>query len=200
MSRRRKIPRLLEGLIDSCHRCAAVDKPFLLYEAYRRWLPKEMRTLVIGESPPPSHKESFFYNLGAFDRLRLSTRFVFGWELDNGGLLEAVKGSGIFFTASVKCRPPSRKELPVMRRNCLYVLREELELLKPKMVVAMGRYALTSIAEIYGLREGEVGEPRKIRVNGLNLMVTPHFNYVFRFRRDLAPKIRELLGFRMSPR
>lgn len=164
----------------------------MLYGAYD-WLPQRVKVLAIGESPPPSRKKSFFYNLNAFDRLRLSLRLVTG--LDGRDLLLALKKRGVFITSAVKCRPLSFKLIPAMRKECVAVLREEIESLKPSRIVAMGRTAVLSVCEVFDL-------PVPSRVNGIfrlgekpDLFVTPHPNYIFRFRRDLAPELGKLLGF-----
>ncbi|MCS7131334.1 MAG: uracil-DNA glycosylase family protein, partial [Hadesarchaea archaeon] len=90
--------------------------------------------------------------------------------------------------------PPNRKSIEDMRRNCLPLLRGELEDLRPNRVIAMGRYASASLCELLGL-----DPPRdqrgitKTEVGEKEIFFTPHPNYLFRFERDLAGEIRKIL-------
>ena len=182
----------LEELIASCQRCRVVDKPYVKYGVYG-WLPRRVKTLAIGESPPPGKKEGLLYNLQAFDRLRLSLKLVLNLQAD-GEVLETLRRLQVFFTAAVKCRPPSLRSLQAMRPNCVYLLREELRLLKPSRVVAMGRTAAASLSEILNLKPPEtVREIVKLKVGGFEVAFTPHPNYLFRFGRHLIPQVRSLL-------
>jgi uracil-DNA glycosylase family 4 len=183
----------LSSSIEACSLCRFVDKPLVKYEAYLRWLPDEVKVLAVGESPPPGLKESSLYNTTRFDRFRECMKLVLGLrgELE---VLEHLKSSGVFVTAAVKCRPFSRSDLEAMRSSCLRWLEEELKLLAPRRVVALGRTASTSLSELLGLKpprsmvEGGVAEAM-----GLEVCFTPHPNYVLRFRRDLVPMLRGLL-------
>ncbi len=183
---------LMEQLIASCGRCHVVDKPFVKHKVYS-WLPSKVEVLAVGESPPPERKDNVFYNLKLFDRLRLSMKLILNIE-DDRDVLRQLKKSSTFLTAAVKCRPPSLKDLQSMRRNCAYTLREELKLLKPESVVAMGTTASASIAEILGLKPPQrLDGVFQVEAGSLKVAFTPHPNYIFRFRRDLAPKLRALL-------
>ncbi|RLF13725.1 MAG: hypothetical protein DRJ97_07540 [Thermoprotei archaeon] len=183
----------LRELVASCEACSPVDKPLIKFEAYTRWLPKQVKVLAIGESPPPGFKESVFYNLEVYDRFRRAMKLVLGVKGDEE-VLVFLKSRGVFITGAVKCRPRSRAELGSMRRSCVPMLRAELELLKPKRVVAMGRAAASSISELLGVEPPlRVEDVKVVEAGGLEVAFTPHPNYIFRFRRDLAPKLRELL-------
>jgi len=152
----------------------------------------------VGESPPPGRKESVFYNLEVFDRLRLSMKLILNLKED-GEILECLKRSEVFVTAAVKCRPPSFKAIPEMRRNCVSILKEEIRLLKPKTVLAMGRTAMESLCEIFRLKPPHyTSQLATLEAGNLQITFTPHPNYIYRFRRDLAFKIRKLLLSRRS--
>lgn len=185
----------LERAVASCRRCSFVDQPFLLDRVYT-WLPRRVRVLAIGESPPPGRKVGSLYHLEGFDRLRLSLSLILGVRMEE--VLETLRRSSVFFTAAVKCRPPDRKSIEGMRRNCVPLLRGELEALRPRRVVAMGRFASASVCELLGLEP-----PADLRVisggavsGGAGpgeVFFTPHPNHLFRFRRELCPRVRELL-------
>jgi uracil-DNA glycosylase len=182
---------LLEKELRSCRLCPYVDKPFLKSSAYD-WLPKRVRVLAIGESPPPGKKEGSLYNLKVFDRLRLSLSFILGVEM--GRVLETLRGAGVFFTASVKCRPLDRKSLTGMRKNCVPKLADEIRLLAPRRMVAMGRFASSSVCEILNLSPPpSLDKISASRWQGVEIFFTPHPNYVFRFARNLAPQLSGIL-------
>lgn len=187
--------RLLEEAVIKCQKCAIIEKPFAKYSAYSKWLPQRVKTLAVGESPPPGQKNSFFYNLESFDRLRLSLKLMVGeLRAEDIQLLKTLFDRGVFITASIKCRPPSRKALPEMRKNCVWMLKKELNLLKPKRLVAMGRYAAESVHDILGIEPPKsLLEVSVCRIDDLEVVYTPHPNYIFRFGRRLAPKVREHL-------
>ena len=140
------VTRSIHDLIASCRKCEFVDKPFCTQRVYERFLPKRLRVLVVSESPPPGQKPDYLYNLSHPDRLRRVLAKTFGTQ--EAQLTSFLVKHGIFWTTAVKCRPPSKKEVEAMRKNCLEVLRLELEKLKPKRVVALGKVALNSLGEL----------------------------------------------------
>ena len=189
---------LLNELIRSCRKCVFIDKPYVKYRAYTTWLPSTVEVLIVAESPPPSKKEDFFYNLSAFDRLRLSMKTILNLRsLKGEELLGFLRERGVFLTSAVKCRPPSKADVPGMRERCTWVLRRELELLKPRRLLAMGKTAATSVFEILGLKPpSSVVGIRRFRACGLELYVTPHPNFIFRFKRELAGEVKRLIELR----
>ncbi|MEM0358618.1 MAG: uracil-DNA glycosylase family protein [Candidatus Hadarchaeales archaeon] len=183
--------RQLERAVASCKLCPFVDQPFLLDRVYS-WLPPKVKVLAVGESPPPGRKVGSLYHLETFDRLRLSLSLILGVGMEE--VLETLRRHSIFFTAAVKCRPPDKKSVERMRRNCVPLLKGELEILRPERVVAMGRFASASICELMGVSPPD--DLRKItrtRVGRKEIFFTPHPNHLFRFRRELCPKVREIL-------
>lgn len=183
--------RKLERAVGSCRLCRFVDQPFLLDRVYS-WLPERVRVLAIGESPPPGRKVGSLYHLEGFDRLRLSLSLILGVRMEE--VLETLRRHGVFFTAAVKCRPPDRRSIEGMRRNCVPLLQGELETLRPRRVVAMGRFASASVCELLGLSPPD--DQRAIswtRVGEREVFFTPHPNHLFRFRRELCPWVREVL-------
>ena len=178
--------RTLEEAIRACGKCEVLGKPFVEHAVYRLWLPREVRLLLVAESPPPGQKEDFFYNLDRPDRLRRNLRAILGLELGDAGLLEWLREHGIFLTGAVKCRPrrPERgyrdeRLLKRMALNCSDVLALELELLKPERVLALGRVARTLIEHL---------RP------DVPVDFFPHPNYIVRFKRDVMPALREAIS------
>ena len=190
-----EVARALRSAVEKCGLCRCVDKPVVKYRAYEKWLPDRVRVLAVTESPPPSTSSSFFYNLATFDRLRLSLKTILGVrDMDDYEFLRLLRDKGVFITNAVKCRPLSRREIPAMRRRCTWVLKRELELLKPERIIAMGKTASASLSEVLNVRITEkVVYTLSYRLGGVELVVAPHPNYVFRFRRDLAGLVRAYL-------
>ncbi len=184
----------LEAFVSSCAKCPCIDKPYAKYHAYSSWLPSKVKVLAVGESPPPGHKESFFYNLGCFDRLRQAIKYAFKID-DDRQLLQELKGIGVFITAAVKCRPPSKRHIPSMRTNCVEILRREVEILRPSRIVAMGSTALASVVELYNLQKpSTIIGIYKLTSTPLETYVLPHPLYLFRFKREFFPSLRQLLS------
>jgi uracil-DNA glycosylase family 4 len=59
---------------------------------------------------------------------------------------------GAFVTAAVRCAPPANKPLPAERDNCLPFAREELDLLKPTVIVCLGAYAWDAACRLLSIR------------------------------------------------
>lgn len=185
----------LNSLVQGCRRCPFVDKPLVKYEAYLKWLPEKVRVLAIGESPPPGLKDSVFYNTSRFDRFRECMKMVAGVKSDIE-VLELFKSRGVFVTGAVKCRPLSKETLEEMRVNCLPLLRVEVNELRPRRLVAMGWTAARSVSELLNIKPPaslSTGGVVEARLKDIVVYFTPHPNYVLRFRRDLASRLRRAL-------
>ena len=180
---------LLQELVKRCTACDFIDKPFLKYKVYDRWLPDITKLLIVVESPPPGRKETFFYNLDRWDRLRSNLSKILG--IGNGGieLLIWLKERGAFLTDAIKCRPPSKAQIPRMYRLCSRILAKEIETLHPQALLLMGTTAKRTLR--LALDE--------IDWLPTTIMELPHPNHVIRFRRDLIPKIRETLIHLLKP-
>ena len=132
--------------IKRCRKCNYVDKPPVKYRIYEEFLPEEVELLVISESPPPGEKPDYLYNLQNRDRLRTLLSKVLGVSQEE--VPKFLKERGIFWTVAVKCRPQSKKELREMGKNCVEVLREEINELRPNRILALGKLAEKAILEI----------------------------------------------------
>jgi uracil-DNA glycosylase family 4 len=91
------------------------------------------------------------------------------------GILEAIEvpRDSVYITNIVKCRPPqNRKPLPDEIAACIPYLHRQLELIRPKVILAMGG---TAGEALLGVRKG-LGELRgKVHTyNGTPLIVTYH--------------------------
>lgn len=58
----------------------------------------------------------------------------------------------MYITASARCAPPDNKPSPQELNNCQPYLERELEIIKPKVIVCLGRIAFERILKIYEVR------------------------------------------------
>lgn len=143
--------------------------------------------LLVGEAP------------GA-EEDRLGEPFVgqAGRLLDN--MLAAIdlkRGDNVYIANVLKCRPPAnRNPEPEEVAKCAPYLARQIELIKPKVIVAMGRFAaqalLDSDASIAALRG------RLHRYGGVPLIVTYHPAYLLRNLPDKAKAWADLLFARKT--
>jgi DNA polymerase len=119
---------------------------------------------------------------------RLGEPFVgqAGKLLDN--MLAAIsleRGENVYIANVLKCRPPgNRNPEPDEVSKCTPFLKQQISLIQPKLIIAMGRFAaqtlLSSDATIASLR-GKV-----YRYEGVPLIVTYHPAYLLRNLPDKA--------------
>ena len=113
---------------------------------------------------------------------RLGEPFVgqAGRLLDN--MLAAIglrRGENVYIANVLKCRPPgNRNPEPEEVEKCTPFLKRQIALIRPKLIIAMGRFAaqtlLSSDATIASLRG------RVFRYEGVPLIVTYHPAYLLR--------------------
>lgn len=59
----------------------------------------------------------------------------------------------LYIAASARCVPPDNKPTPEELNNCQPYLERDLEILKPRVIVCLGRVAFERILKIYGIRD-----------------------------------------------
>jgi uracil-DNA glycosylase family 4 len=62
---------------------------------------------------------------------------------------------GLYLTASGRCAPPGNMPTPEELDNCQPFLEREIDLIKPKVIVCLGRVAFVRVLRIYGQRPGQ---------------------------------------------
>jgi len=167
----------IQDKIAGCRLCSFIDKPPCIHRIYERFLPSKVRVLVVSESPPPGRKPDYLYNLGHSDRLRSVLAIVF--QVEQSQVVNELVNKGIFWTTAVKCRPPSKRCIEEMRRNCTWILEEEIRELRPVKIVALGKTAWESLAEI--------------KVEKAVIEKDYHPLYIARFKRERLGNLREKL-------
>ena len=121
-----------------------------------------------------------------------------GKLLDN--MLAAIKlsrGENVYIANIVKCRPPgNRNPEPGEAAECLPFLRRQIELVKPKLIIALGRVAALNLLEkdasIASLRG------RVLDFAGTPLVVTYHPAYLLRTLADKAKAWEDLVFARRT--
>lgn len=63
--------------------------------------------------------------------------------------------NNMYITASGRCAPPANKPSPEELNNCQPYLEREIEIIKPKVIVCLGRIAFERILKIYSIRNSE---------------------------------------------
>ena len=126
---------------------------------------------------------------------RLGEPFVgqAGKLLDN--MLAAIdlkRGENVYIANVLKCRPPANRNPEADEvAKCTPFLKDQISLIKPKLIIAMGRFAaqtlLASDASIASLRG------RVYRYEGVPLIVTYHPAYLLRSLPDKAKSWADLV-------
>jgi uracil-DNA glycosylase family 4 len=143
--------------------------------------------MLIGEAP------------GA-DEDRLGEPFVgqAGRLLDNMlAAIELKRGENVYIANVLKCRPPgNRNPEPDEVAKCTPFLQQQIALIQPKLIVAMGRFAAQTLlgtdASIASLRG------RLHRYAGVPLVVTYHPAYLLRNLPDKAKAWADLIFARKT--
>jgi uracil-DNA glycosylase len=109
--------------------------------------------MIIGQAPGPREptlKRPFAHTAG---------RTLFRWFENFCGMNEAVVRSKIYFAAVCRCFPgkapggTDRVPAPDEVRNCSPWLNEEIEILKPRLIVPVGRLAISQFIECEKLEQ-----------------------------------------------
>ena len=126
---------------------------------------------------------------------RLGDPFVgqAGKLLDN--MLAAIglsRRANVYIANVLKCRPPAnRNPTPEEVAQCSPHLLQQIELIKPKLIVAMGRFAAQTLLETGASISSLRG--RVHRYAGLPLIVTYHPAYLLRTLEDKAKAWEDLV-------
>jgi len=72
----------------------------------------------------------------------------------------------LYLTASGRCAPPANKPSPEELNNCQPFLERDLEILKPKVIVCLGKIAFERILKIYSLTPALREAPPRGSQNG----------------------------------
>jgi DNA polymerase len=124
--------------------------------------------LFVGEAPGFAEDQKGLAFVGKAGQLLTKMIEAMGYTRDQ-----------VFIGNIIKCRPPNnRTPLPDEMETCMPYLRQQIEILKPKVIVAMGA---TAVKGLLGLQEGIT----KLRgtwlsFEGTEVMPTYHPAYLLR--------------------
>ncbi len=62
----------------------------------------------------------------------------------------------MYITASTRCAPPGNKPSPDELNNCQPYLEREIQILKPKVIVCLGRVAFERILKVFSIRDSSM--------------------------------------------
>ena len=150
---------------------------------------REAQWLFVGEGPGADEDEQGEPFVGQAGKL-----------LD--GMLNAIglkRGEAVYIANVVKCRPPgNRTPTPEEARACAPFLDRQLELIRPKLIVALGK---TAAMRLLGT-EASLGSlrGRVHRYKGIPLVVTYHPAYLLRSLTEKAKAWEDLLFARRTLR
>ncbi len=179
-------PILTAGSLDELHglilRCVKCDE----LAEYRSQAvpgvgPANARVFFIGEAPgrwEDEKGEPFVGDAGAY-----LTEL-----LEKIGL----KRSEVFISNIVKCRPPDNRNPKTPEMDaCAPYLERQIDLIKPDLVVLLGRFALERFFPKEKITEA-AAKPRRRAVGGRQVTFLPLLHPAFGIRRqDLKPEIEE---------
>ena len=105
--------------------------------------------------------------------------------------LDLQRGQGVFIANVLKCRPPQNRDPnPFETAQCEPYLLRQIELIKPKIIVAVGRIAAQSLLK----NDAKIGSLRgKVHsYHGVPLIITYHPAYLLRNQPDKAKAWQDL--------
>jgi DNA polymerase len=145
--------------------------------------------MIVGEAPGEEEDrrgEPFVGRAGQLlDQMLRAARLTRAQELGEGSGHAVPASRQVFITNTVKCRPPSnRNPQPAELAQCAPFLDRQIGLLKPRIILAMGRFAAQAVlgsAEPLGRLRGRVHDRQ-----GIPVIVTYHPAYLLRNPQDKA--------------
>lgn len=157
-------------LVNEIMRCTKCP----LYISRKKPVPGEgslnPKIMFIGEAPGAREDETGRPFVGAAGQLL--TKLIEGVGLTR---------EEVYITNIVKCRPPSNRD-PREEEiiSCLPYLKKQLSLIRPRLIVTLGRHAAKVILEMAGLKfrsmTREHGEIYKIKINSLKAKLIPTYH------------------------
>jgi DNA polymerase len=176
---RLRVPGIEQMEWDALEQAVAACRACKLCEGRRNTVfgvgPQQADWLVVGEAPGENEDLQGEPFVGQAGKL-----------LDNMlGALGLDRRESVYIANVLKCRPPgNRNPQPEEVAQCEPFLRRQVELLQPKIILAMGRFAVQTLlqsGEPIGRLRGRVHQ-----YNGVPVVVTYHPAYLLRNLPDKA--------------
>ena len=134
--------------------------------------------MLIGEAPGEEEEKLSIPFVGKAGRKLTEILIKYGIDREN-----------IYITNTLKCRPPQNREpRPEELRECFYYLKKEIEIISPKIILCLGRYAAITICG----EDKKISELRKNEYErfGAKVFVTYHPSAILR-KPELTPLLEE---------
>jgi DNA polymerase len=116
----------------------------------------------------------------------------------------SVERGSVYITNVVKCRPPGNREPSDEEvRACNGYLRRQISIIKPRVIVALGRIAGRTLYEMAGLRWSSIRSARgrvvRVKLEGVDVMLTVTYHpaaalYNPGLREELEGDFREVIA------
>ena len=164
----------LQAAVAGCRACELCDgrtqTVFGIGHRQAHWM-------VVGEAPGEEEDEQGEPFVGASGQLL--DRMLAALQLTRSTDGDAPPEQRVYIANTLKCRPPrNRNPSPQEMLQCEPFLQRQIELLRPRMILAMGRFAVQALLrseEPIGKLRGRVH-----RYQGVPLVVTYHPAYLLR--------------------
>jgi uracil-DNA glycosylase len=145
--------------LKACVRCGGMHRPVVVGRAV------DSRVLLVGQAPgdkEPIMGRPFAWTAG---------KTLFKWFAEGLGWTEDETRSRVYFAAVCRCFPGKRPEGgdrvpgPAEIDACSYWLKREFELLRPKLVLPVGKLAIGQFLPVAPLND-MIGQPFAIEYQG----------------------------------
>ena len=134
--------------------------------------------MLIGEAPGEEEEKLSIPFVGKAGRKLTEILIKYGIDREK-----------IYITNTLKCRPPQNREpRPEELKECFYYLKREIEIISPKIILCLGRYAAITICG----EDKKISELRKNEYEkfGAKVFVTYHPSAILR-KPELTPLLEE---------
>jgi len=134
--------------------------------------------MLIGEAPGEEEEKLSIPFVGRAGRKLTEILIKYGIDREK-----------IYITNTLKCRPPQNREpRPEELKECFYYLKREIEIISPKIILCLGRYAAITICG----EDKKISELRKNEYEkfGAKVFVTYHPSAILR-KPELTPLLEE---------
>jgi DNA polymerase len=172
----------LQETVASCEQCGLCQSRnntvFGMGDSQARWL-------IVGEAPGENEDLQGLPFVGAAGQLLDNMLKAVGLDRNATG------EKGVYIANVLKCRPPAnRNPLPEEMAQCVPYLQRQVALLKPKIILALGRFAAQSLlqATVPDVANIPLGKLRgqSYRFLDVPVIVSYHPAYLLRTPQDKA--------------